>query len=47
MRDLLGAWEAREPPLSPLGVWVWEVMAARGHLPHALAPIEPLVAARP
>ena len=47
MRDLLGAWEAREPPLSPLGVWVWEVMAARGHLPHVLAPIEPLVAARP
>ena len=47
MRDLLSAWEAREPPLSPLGVWVWEVMAARGHLLHALAPVEPLVAARP
>ena len=33
-------------PLNPLDVWVWEVMAARGHLPHALAPLEPLVLAR-
>ena len=43
MRELLEAWEAREPPLNPLDVWVWEVMAARGHLQHALAPVEPLV----
>ena len=47
MRDLLCAWDAQDLPLNPLDVWVWEVMASRGHLPHVLAPVEPLVIARP
>ena len=43
MRELLEAWEAREPPLNPLDVWVWEVMALNGMLGAALAPTTPLV----
>ena len=32
MVALLEAFEAQAPPLNPLDVWVWEVMALSGHL---------------
>jgi hypothetical protein len=37
VRALLSAWEDG-PPLSPVDIWVWEVMDAQGMLGHALAP---------
>ena len=43
MRKLLGALEQQAPPLNPLDVWVWEVMAENGMLGCALAPKVPLV----
>jgi hypothetical protein len=46
MRKLLEAFEAQAPPLNPLDVWVWEVMALHGHLGDALAPERPLVTTR-
>ena len=35
--------EAKAPPLNPLDVWVWEVMASRDMLKYALATKLPLV----
>ena len=46
IRRLLDAWEAQTPPLNPIDVWVWEVMAASGVLDKALAPTTPLVLSR-
>jgi hypothetical protein len=43
MRALLRAVEQRTPPLNPVDVWVWEVLAQSGALDHALAPRRPLV----
>ena len=46
MRALLDDWDEQRTPLNPLDVWVWEVMAQRGMLGHALAPAAPLVTCR-
>ena len=44
MRKLVQAYHSyQSPPLNPLDVWVWEVMAAHGMLGHALAPKSSLV----
>ncbi|KAL1519969.1 hypothetical protein AB1Y20_023454 [Prymnesium parvum] len=43
IKDCVGAFDARAPPLNPLDVWIWEVMATRGKLAQALAPAKPLV----
>ena len=43
MRKLLGALEQQAPPLNPLDVWVWEVMAANEMLGCALALKQALV----
>lgn len=43
MRALLGAYEKCAPPLNPVDVWVWEVMALNGMLGRALAVTTPLV----
>lgn len=39
MRLLLDGMRARSPPLNPLDVWVWEVMAMNGVLSRALSPV--------
>ena len=46
MQKLLAGWRAQSPPLNPLDVWVWEVMATNGVLDKALAPIQPLASTR-
>ena len=46
MKQLVGAWKSQAPPLNPLDVWVWEVMATNGVLGKALAPLAPLVGTR-
>ena len=46
MQALLDAFDAAAPPLNPLDVWVWEVMALKGYLRDALAPQRPLVTTR-
>jgi len=46
MEHLLSSWAAQSPPLNPIDVWVWEVMAAHGVLGKALAPLHPLVSTR-
>lgn len=43
MNKLCDAMEAKAPPLNPLDVWVWEVMAANEMLGKALATRVPLV----
>ena len=43
MQALCDAMEAKAPPLNPLDVWVWEVMASRDMLKYALATKLPLV----
>ena len=37
MRKLVAGVSEQQPPLNPLDVWVWEVMAANGMLGGALA----------
>ena len=39
MRKLVAAMRARSPPLNPLDLWVWEVMAEHGMLGCALSPV--------
>ena len=46
MRALLDSYGSGRPLLNPLDVWVWEVMAERGMLSHALSPVETLVTDR-
>ncbi|KAL1520670.1 hypothetical protein AB1Y20_022240 [Prymnesium parvum] len=46
MQALLDAFDEGEPPLNPLDVWVWEVMATNNMLAHALATDTVLVSAR-
>jgi len=46
MRALLAALQQRLPPLNPVDVWTWEVMAVNGTLGKALAPHRPLVGTR-
>jgi len=46
MQALVDAFDEGTPPLNPLDVWVWEVMASRDMLAHALAPSQPLIDAR-
>ena len=43
MKALLAAYDAQAPPLNPVDVWVWEVMATNGMLGAALATKTPLV----
>ena len=43
LQALCDAMEAKAPPLNPLDVWVWEVMASRDMLKYALATKLPLV----
>lgn len=46
MQKLLAGWRTQSPPLNPLDVWVWEVMATNGVLDKALAPMKPLASTR-
>ena len=46
MEALLDGLQERSPPLNPLDVWVWEVMAEKDMLWRALAPTTPLVGTR-
>ena len=46
VEKLIDAFERHSPPLNPLGVWVWEVMAANDMLGKALAPSSQLVTDR-
>ena len=41
MNALVRALRRRSPPLNPLDVWIWEVMAERDMLGQALAPTGP------
>ena len=43
MRRLVDAFHARQPPLEPLDIWVWEVAAAHACLDGALCLSRPLV----
>ena len=43
MQRLVASMEMCSPPLNPLDVWVWEVMAENGMLGRALATNTPLV----
>ena len=46
LEKLLDARRLQAPPLNPIDVWVWEVMAHHGMLGLALAPTVPLVTTR-
>ena len=43
MKKLVHAFRQKAPPLNPVDVWVWEVMAEHGMLGAALSLVEPLV----
>lgn len=43
MRAAVRSLDLRLPPLNPLDVWVWEVMARHGMLQHAIATSRPMI----
>lgn len=46
VEKLINAFDRHSPPLNPLGIWVWEVMAENDMLGKALAPSSHLVTDR-
>ena len=43
METLVKDFQARDPPLEPLDIWVWEVAAARGMLGKTVCVNKPLI----
>ena len=43
MRAAVRSLDLRLPPLNPLDVWVWEVMARHGMLQDAIATSRPMI----